>query len=143
MDNITKNKQNEEMNRLTHLMSQTVVGKKKENFEKILVAEQDKTDLPTIDELELMREVHKTLVTVNPQFISSYLNMISVERLCNNIKEAKKVAEDMVVKYASFYEQAIGFYKAGIKPKVDVTIAEVNLSNAKLNLIQAKFNSFC
>ena len=52
--------------------------------------------------------------------------------------EAKKVAEDMVVKYASFYEQAKGFYKAGIKPKVDVTIAEVNLSNAKLNLIQAE-----
>jgi len=52
--------------------------------------------------------------------------------------EAKKVAEDMVAKYSSFYEQAKAFYKVGTKPKVDVTIAEVNLSNAKLNLIQAE-----
>ena len=52
--------------------------------------------------------------------------------------EAKKVAEDMVVKYAAFYDQAKAFYKVGTKPKVDVTIAEVNLSNAKLSLIQAE-----
>lgn len=52
--------------------------------------------------------------------------------------EAKKVAEDMVKKYENFYEQAKGFYQVGTKPKVDVTIAEVNLSNAKLQLIQAE-----
>lgn len=52
--------------------------------------------------------------------------------------EAKKVAEDMVAKYSAFYEQAKAFYKVGTKPKVDVTIAEVNLSNAKLSLIQAE-----
>ena len=52
--------------------------------------------------------------------------------------EAKKVAEDMVKKYEAFYNQAKGFYQVGVKPKVDVTIAEVNLSNAKLTLIQAE-----
>ena len=52
--------------------------------------------------------------------------------------EAKKVAEDMVKKYESFYEQAKAYYKVGTKPKVDVTIAEVNLSNSKLTLIQAE-----
>lgn len=52
--------------------------------------------------------------------------------------EAKKVAEDMVKKYEQFYNQAKAFYKVGTKPKVDVTIAEVNLSNAKLTLIQAE-----
>lgn len=52
--------------------------------------------------------------------------------------EAKKVAEDMVVKYAAFYDQAKAFYQVGTKPKVDVTIAEVNLSNSKLTLIQAE-----
>ncbi len=52
--------------------------------------------------------------------------------------EAKKVAEDMVKKYEAFYNQAKAFYQAGTKPKVDVTIAEVNLSNAKLTLIQAE-----
>ena len=52
--------------------------------------------------------------------------------------EAKKVAEEMVVRYESFYNQAKAFYMAGTSPKVDVTIAEVNLSNAKLLLIQAE-----
>ena len=52
--------------------------------------------------------------------------------------EAKKVAEDMVKKYESFYEQAKAYYAVGEKPKVDVTIAEVNLSNSKLTLIQAE-----
>ena len=44
----------------------------------------------------------------------------------------------MVVRYESFYNQAKAFYMAGTSPKVDVTIAEVNLSNSKLMLIQAK-----
>lgn len=51
--------------------------------------------------------------------------------------EAKRVAEEMVARYEAFYEQAKAFYKAGTSPKVDVTIAEVNLSNSKLLLIQA------
>ena len=46
--------------------------------------------------------------------------------------EAKKVAEEMVARYEAFYNQAKGFYTAGVSPKVDVTIAEVNLSNSKL-----------
>ena len=36
-----------------------------------------------------------------------------------------------------FYDQAKAFYEIGLNPKVDVTIAESNLSNAKLQLIQA------
>lgn len=52
--------------------------------------------------------------------------------------EAKKVAEEMVQRYEAFYNQAKGFYLAGTSPKVDVTIAEVNLSNSKLMLIQAE-----
>ena len=52
--------------------------------------------------------------------------------------EAKKVAEEMVQRYEAFYNQAKAFYMAGTSPKVDVTIAEVNLSNAKLMLIQAE-----
>ena len=50
--------------------------------------------------------------------------------------ESKKIAEDMLEKYEAFYEQAKSFYKSGVAPKVDVTIAEVNLSKAKLALIQ-------
>ena len=51
--------------------------------------------------------------------------------------ENKRVAEDTVKKFEMFYNQAKAFYEIGMNPKVDVTIAEVNLSNAKLQLIQA------
>lgn len=52
--------------------------------------------------------------------------------------EQKKVAQEMVERYELFYNQAKAFYNAGTKPKVDLTIAQVNLSNAKLNLIEAE-----
>jgi outer membrane protein TolC len=51
--------------------------------------------------------------------------------------EQRKVAHDTVDKFEVFYNQAKAFYEIGMNPKVDVTIAEVNLSNAKLQLIQA------
>ena len=51
--------------------------------------------------------------------------------------EAKRVAKDTVDKFQLFYDQAKSFYEIGMNPKVDVTIAESNLSNAKLKLIQA------
>jgi outer membrane protein TolC len=52
--------------------------------------------------------------------------------------ENKRVAEDTVDKFSKFYKQAKGYYRVGLSPKVDVTIAETNLSNAKLKLIQAE-----
>ena len=52
--------------------------------------------------------------------------------------EQKKVAEETVKRYELFYNQAKAFYTAGTKPKVDLTIAQVNLSNAKLSLIEAE-----
>lgn len=52
--------------------------------------------------------------------------------------ESRKVAQEMVERYEAFYNQAKAFYMAGTSPKVDVTIAEVNLSNSKLMLIQAE-----
>lgn len=51
--------------------------------------------------------------------------------------ESKRVAQDTVNKFQLFYDQAKAFYEIGMNPKVDVTIAESNLSNAKLKLIQA------
>ncbi len=52
--------------------------------------------------------------------------------------ENKRVAQDTVDKYQLFYDQAKAFYQIGMNPKVDVTIAETNLSSAKLKLIQAE-----
>ncbi len=51
--------------------------------------------------------------------------------------ENKRIACDTVDKYELFYNQAKAYYSTGSNPKVDVTIAETNLSNAKLKLIQA------
>lgn len=47
------------------------------------------------------------------------------------------VATETVKQFEQHLEQAKGFYEAGTKPKFDVTTAEVNLSNARLNLIKA------
>ncbi len=52
--------------------------------------------------------------------------------------EAEKVAQRTVDNYQQFYDQARAFYNIGLNPKVDVTIAQANLSNAKINLIQAQ-----
>lgn len=52
--------------------------------------------------------------------------------------EAEKVAQMNVDNYQAFYNQAKALYSIGFNPKIDVTIAQVNLSKAKMNLIAAK-----
>jgi outer membrane protein len=47
-----------------------------------------------------------------------------------------RVAEDTVKQTQQHLEQAKGFYEVGTAPKFDVTKAEVDVSNAKLNLIK-------
>lgn len=80
-------------------------------------------------------EAYKTTLsaTINDviyQTKDAYFNLLfAFENRC--------VAEDTVKKFEMFYNQAKAFYEIGMNPKVDVTIAEVNLSNAKLQLIQA------
>jgi outer membrane protein TolC len=53
-------------------------------------------------------------------------------------KRTREVAYETVKQFQSHLEQAKGFYEAGTKPKIDVTKAEVDLSNARLNLIKAE-----
>ena len=52
--------------------------------------------------------------------------------------EAEKSAQINVDNFQLFYNQAKAFYEVGMNPKIDVTIAEVNLSRAKMRLISAK-----
>lgn len=52
--------------------------------------------------------------------------------------EAEKVAQMNVDNYQAFYNQAQALYSIGFNPKIDVTIAQVNLSKAKMSLISAK-----
>jgi outer membrane protein TolC len=53
-------------------------------------------------------------------------------------KRNRDVTADTVKQYQQHLEQAKGFYEVGTKPKFDVTKAEADLSNAKLNLIKAE-----
>ncbi len=52
--------------------------------------------------------------------------------------ENKRIAQETVDMYKLFYERAKSYYESGLNPKLDVTIAETNLSNAKLKLINAQ-----
>ncbi len=52
-------------------------------------------------------------------------------------KRNRDVAVETVSQVQHHLDQAKGFFEVGLKPKFDVTKAEVDLSNAKLNLIKA------
>jgi outer membrane protein TolC len=54
-------------------------------------------------------------------------------------KHNKEVADDAVKQYQLHLDQAKGQYDVGLAPKYDVTEAQVNLGNAKLNLIKAQY----
>jgi len=53
----------------------------------------------------------------------------------------RDVSREMVGQFQQHLDQAKAFFEVGTKPKFDVTKAEVDLSNAKLNLIKAE-NAF-
>jgi outer membrane protein len=50
----------------------------------------------------------------------------------------RDVAGEVVGQYEQHLGRARGFFEVGLKPKFDVTKAEVDLSNAKLNLLKAE-----
>jgi outer membrane protein TolC len=53
-------------------------------------------------------------------------------------KKSREVALEMVSQYQKHLDQAKGFYSVGVKAKYDVTTAEVNLANSRVNLIKAE-----
>ena len=59
----------------------------------------------------------------------AYYDMLKIAR-------DKQVAAETVKQFEQHLQQAKGFYAAGVKPKYDVTKAEVDLSSAKLVQIQ-------
>ena len=54
--------------------------------------------------------------------------------------EAKRVAQETLEQFEIMYKQAQAFYEVGTKPKVDVTIAQVNMEDARAKLISASNN---
>ena len=63
----------------------------------------------------------------------SYYGLQQAQRLLT-------VSEEALVQFQKHLDLAKGRYKVGVAPKIDVTTAEVDLSNARLNHITAKNN---
>ena len=55
-----------------------------------------------------------------------------------NAQESRNVYAKSVEQYEEQLKRAKAFYSVGTRPKIDVTTAEVNLNNAKLNLIKGE-----
>lgn len=72
-------------------------------------------------------------LTVALNVKQAYFGVLQTQRLI-------QVAQEVVSQTRQHLEQAQGFYQAGIRPKIDVTKAEVDLANAELALIQARNN---
>lgn len=88
----------------------------------------------TIRRLEFENSKQTLASTINNviyQTKDAYFNLLYAN-------QQKAVALDTVKKFELFYNQAKSFYEIGLNPKVDVTIAEANLSDAKLSLIRAE-----
>jgi len=76
---------------------------------------------------------------------------VATDRIIFNVKQAyynvlqsgrsRDVSTDIVKQFQQHLDQAKGFYEVGTKARIDVIRAEVDLSNAKLNLIKAE-NAF-
>jgi outer membrane protein TolC len=67
--------------------------------------------------------------------------ILTVKQAYYGVVQAKYnvlVAEDTVKQTGQHLDQAKGFYEVGTHPKFDVIKAEVDLSNAKLNLIRSE-----
>lgn len=92
---------------------------------------QNQATIRRLDYENFKKEFEATVNDVIFQTKSSYFTVLYAY-------ENKKVAQDSVDKFSRFYMQAKAYYRTGRSPKVDVTIAETNLSNAKLKLIQAE-----
>jgi outer membrane protein TolC len=75
--------------------------------------------------------------------LDSTLNTVvfNVKQAFYNVLQAQRnsdVAGESVKQFQQHLDQAQGFYGVGTKSKIDVTKAEVDLSNARLNLIKAE-----
>ena len=72
---------------------------------------------------------------------TSQLTVLNVKQAYYGVLQAKRnrdVNVDTVKQFELHLQQAKGFYEVGTHPLYDVTTAEVNLSNARLNLIKAE-----
>jgi outer membrane protein len=83
---------------------------------------------------ELETALKRTLTNVQENVVydvrDAYFNLLRAQTLV-------KVAEETLGQANSHLRQAQGFFDAGVKPRYDVTSAEVEVNNAKVQIIQA------
>ncbi len=83
---------------------------------------------------ELEKALDKTLSSVEQNVVydvrDAYYNLLRAQTLV-------KVAEDTLAQANEHLREARGFYDTGVKPRYDVTQAEVGVNNAKVQVIQA------
>lgn len=83
---------------------------------------------------ELETALKKTLTSVQENVVydvrDAYFNLLRAQTLV-------KVAEETLGQANEHLRQAQGFFDAGVKPRYDVTSAEVEVNNAKVQVIQA------
>jgi len=89
----------------------------------------------TIDKLSYQASVDNIDNIINDVIFqvkdSYYFLMLALEN--------RRVMEETVQQLEIIYRQAKAFYDVGAKAKIDVTIAEVNLEDARARLIEAKY----
>lgn len=74
-----------------------------------------------------------TLADVVQQVKKAYYEVLKNQRLV-------QVAEETLSSREKHLEQASAFYQVGLRPKIEVVRAEVDVANARQSLIQARFN---
>lgn len=79
-------------------------------------------------------DAETTLQTVVVNVQQAYFGLQQAQRLVT-------VSEEALMQFKKHLDLAKGRFQAGVAPKIDVTTAEVDLSNAQLNLITAKNNA--
>ena len=79
---------------------------------------------------ENLRQAHHDIVF---QVKTDFYSVLEKKRLI-------EVAEQAVENYEQQLYRAKKYYEAGVRTKIDITNAEVNLSNQKLSLLQARSN---
>lgn len=104
-----------------------------------------------ISATQLIYDFGKTGNTIDVQKNTYFASIEDTKNLTNNTvynlkkafygvvsaKESKEVFIQSVEQYQEQLKRAQAFYSVGTRPKIDVTTAQVNLNNAKLNLIKA------
>jgi len=88
-------------------------------------------DIQTINLESSRADLNDVLLNIILGVKQAYYDLLKAKR-------ARDINAEMVRQFEQHLGQAKGFFEVGVKPKFDVTKADVDLSNARLNLLKAE-----